>query len=155
MKVQFISSTNPVFHNQYKNMTGTGSFNDYNQFFFSRSFSDCFHTSVVTTINLADDIITLKTMNSVYVFKLLEPLDSPPPIPITTEPITHIPSTETFSRFHCQLAGGFLGGVISTVTFPAPITKQQALELITSTTVLDDIEHHQVGNILGGIHESN
>ncbi len=155
MKAKLIDSTNKMLLNSYGGIDGNFSVNGNINWLYS--FSSAFSTShVIDYEMLEDDVVKLNTLNNTYTFKLNN-------CEFDSSGITEIDSliieehnamkSEKSLRWKCQLDGGFLSGVLSTVTLPEPMTKDEAQDYILKNKIKDDKENTYVSVLLEAIKE--
>jgi len=110
-----------------------------------RTLSDQFYTSAIVSYELlSENIVVLHTLNSEYVFELIDCAFDPSGIEHIEkdriEKHNKLKKIESL-RWSCQITGsGFLDGLISTVTLSEPMTKSMAEKYILDNSILDDYE---------------
>lgn len=153
LNAKLIATTNPVMR-KYIGLSGELEFSqDAMAYFYVVSkFEYALRTSWIQNYEDKNDILTLHTLNSIYSFEKLVPNI----IPITMQLSPDRQLVRDFikgiksKRFYCVLDGGPLKGMESVVTFDEAMTRLEALDVITSKEIRDDIEQEIVANIIGG-----
>jgi len=142
---KFIKSSNPVMK-RFAGIEGRLLFNLEAQAFFypedSKKF--LFGTSLIQSYTDENNILTLHTLNSTYVFEIIGKLEKI----ITSEDTKSQKKVKEYVKniksktFYCEASG-----MMSEVTFNEAITREEALNIISSTEIRDDILHQVVNNI--------
>lgn len=151
LNAKLIATTNPVM-SKYLGLSGELEFTeDALAFFYTQTkFNFTFRTSLIQNYEDKDNILTLYTLNSIYTFEKLESNV----IPITVQFSFDRQIVEDYlkgiksKKFHCILDGGPLRGIESIVSFDKAMTRKEALNLITSSEIRDDVEEEIVKNII-------
>lgn len=115
--------------------------------------NDTFHTSSIASYTIEDNKLTLNTLNSVYIFDILEKgvdlteLEATPQWMIDQ----HKQQNETkYLTYWCQIIGNALSNhAMSIVLLPYPMNLQEARDY-TAINTLIDIEGNIVYNIMAG-----
>lgn len=96
---------------------------------------DTFHTSSIASYEKNGTTLTLNTLNSVYVFEIIQGEVDLDTIILAEQSIIkeHEQRNATkYSIYWCQVnASGFLEGLIDPVKMPYPMTKQEAIEYVS------------------------
>lgn len=97
--------------------------------------NDVFHTSSIASYEINGAILSLNTLNSVYVFEIKQgelDLDS---IVLAEQSIIEEYQRRNATKYliyWCQVnASGFLSGLIDPVQMPYPMNKQEAIEYVS------------------------
>lgn len=96
---------------------------------------DTFHTSSIVSFEKEGSVLTLNTLNSVYVFEILKgeiDLSTIEPAPQELVELHLQQNAQKHSIYWCQVhASGFLEGLIDPVKMPYPMDKQEAIEYVS------------------------
>lgn len=142
MTAKLIDSTNTMILESYRDREGE-LYIDGNARWAKR-LSDRFHTSEIVGYELSNDIVTLRTLNSTYVFQLIDCQFDPTGIRSQKSNLVHhhdLMKRYKTKKWQCQIGGpGFLFGVMSTVTFVEPMTKEDAMQFVIENKITDDNE---------------
>jgi hypothetical protein len=96
---------------------------------------DTFHTSSIVSFEREGSVLTLNTLNSVYVFEILKgevDLSLIEPAPQELVELHLQQNAQKHSIYWCQVhASGFLEGLIDPVKMPYPMNKQEAIEYVS------------------------
>lgn len=114
---------------------------------------DTFHTSSIVSYTIEDNKLTLNTLNSVYIFEIIEKgldlseLEATPQWMI--DRFTHQNETK-YSTYWCQIIGNALTNhAVSVTLLPYPMNLQKARDYAAINT-LTDVEGNIVYNIMTG-----
>ena len=101
---------------------------------------DLFRTSLIAGWELKDEILTIETLNSTYIFEIIKGKVDTSRIKLAPqEIIDEVKTRNAVKRLHywCQVnASGFLDGLISVTEMPYPMTKQEAIDYVSSGIVV-------------------
>ena len=153
MKAILIDSTNKMMLRNFENIPGHLSING--KAFWQKSISTCFSTSLVKNYKVIDkNIVELYTLNSTYVFRLINCEFDNSGIKNIEQSIVdeHISMKSKLSKkWLCQLDGGLLQWVISSVTLKEPMNIDEAREYVMANNIKDDNENSAIATILEAI----
>ena len=98
------------------------------------------------------ETVMLNTLNRIYVFKLID-CDFDPSGIKDVDPSTikkhEALKNKASKQWYCQLDGGQLNGLLSTVTLPKVMTKDEAQDYIMKNEIKDDAENQSISVLLG------
>ena len=156
MKIKFTHSTNSYLYAAHKNAVGEILISTQGTAIFKNQHRDeGFITSLIDTIKQENNILTIKTLNSVYQFEVLEGdlLD------LNLSPLEknrgYLGNLQVFTKkyisYHCRIGGHpGIDQAVSTTRLPEPMTRAEAIEFLDNAVLLD-IDGEIVINILSPI----
>lgn len=135
VKAMMIYSSNTGIFDGYGNRAGKLYLGNYAQWYGPFGRDDTFHTSSIVSFEKQENILTLNTLNSVYVFEILKgeiDLSLIEPAPQELVELHLQQNSQKHSIYWCQVhACGFLEGLIDPVKMPYPMDKQEAIEYVS------------------------
>lgn len=152
MTIKFIGSTNSYMTQTYKDLVGQITVNGGIAYITSQEFRDSsFRTSLIDTIESKNDILTIKTLNSIYEFEILEGSIEDMNLTSMSE---YRNKFDTFKAnkiqeskvFMCQISGNpLIDNAISICELPHTMTLIEAREYCQNNVIVDingDIVKH-------------
>jgi hypothetical protein len=135
MKAKFLKSTNRYLYEKYKDLIGDLWISEGMAFIGkNKNYENGFRTSLIDTVSCEDTILTIKTLNSVYVFEIVEgsikDLD-------TFEKLKTINNKKS-KFFVCQVGGSpLIDNAISIAELPEIMSLNEAKEYLKNNILLD------------------
>lgn len=157
MKIKFIHSTNSYLYAAHKNAVGEILISTQGTAIFKNQHHDeGFITSLIDTIKQENNILTIKTLNSVYQFEVLSGGLSDLNLSPLEKNRGHLKNLQVYKNkkyisYHCRIGGhSSIDQRMSTTRLPQPMTRAEAIEFLDNAVLLD-IDGEIVTSILSPI----
>lgn len=159
MKAKFISSTNTYFNEKLKNKNGNINIDLFNIIFDTGIKGCSLFSSYIDNYKIDNEkIVTFYTLNSEYVFELLEEntlkFDKLKINKKYVKKAKKLNEDEKSMYFKCISNNDLNNEVVSKITFESKITREEALTLINQEDCLDELYNNKVMYILEPIFKS-
>lgn len=150
MTVKFVNSTNKPMLSYYGGQEGEVIISN-QMLFLKRGNEQIIRTSILEKIEQQENILLVTTANSLYTFEILQGDISELNMDFDLEKVEEIRkmnNTKNIS-YYCQITGHpIIEDAISVVTFKQPVTRNEAMQIISTTPTYDDQEGALIKNIL-------
>lgn len=138
--IALIYSTNTGIYDGHCNRGGHLDVADSASWFGNFGRDDLFRTSLIAGWELKDEILTIETLNSTYIFEIIKGRVDTSKITLAPQEIIDeikIKNAVKHLHYWCKVdAPGFLDGLISVTKMPYPMSKQEAIDCVSSGTIV-------------------